>query len=225
MMLINSAPGERVFVSWSGGKDSYLSLLRAGEAGLNVVSLLSFIGDDGLSRSHGLKTALLQKQADALGVHLETEAVTWESYEAGFENAVQRLKKEQAVAGGVFGDINLEEHQQWVEKMSLRCGINYNLPLWQMEERAVSEELINRGARAMLVTIRSDLLDEKWLGRFLDREYLDYCEEIGISPCGEGGEAHTVVLDGPLFRFPISYSTGIIHRLEQYALLELDLKT
>lgn len=223
-MLINSNPGERVFVSWSGGKDSYLSLLRAKEAGLNLVSLLSFVGDDGLSRSHGLKTALLQKQAEALGIQLETETVTWESYETGFEKAVCRLKKDHAIAGGVFGDINLDEHRQWAEKMSLRCSINYNLPLWQMEERSVFEELINRGARAMLVAVRSDLVDEKWLGRFLDREYLDYCEKIGISPCGEGGEAHTVVLDGPLFQRPLSYSTGKIYRLQQHALLEIDLK-
>jgi diphthine-ammonia ligase len=224
-MLINSAPGERVFVSWSGGKDSYLALLGAKEKGLTVVSLLSFVGDDGLSRSHGLKTELLRKQAEALGIRLETEAVTWESYEAGFEKAVRRLKRDCDINGGVFGDINLDEHRQWLEKMSLRCGINYNLPLWQMEERAVSEELINRGGRAMLVAIRSDLVDEKWLGRFMDLEYLSYCEEIGISPCGEGGETHTAVLDGPLFQFPISYSIGKIHRLQKHALLEINLQS
>jgi diphthine-ammonia ligase len=220
-MIFNSSAADKVFVSWSGGKDSYLSLLLARERGLDVACLLSFVDADGSSRSHGLKTAMLKKQAEVLSLPLETEEVTWESYENGFERAVSRLKEELAITGGVFGDINLSEHREWVEKMCRRCGINYNLPLWLMEERSVSEELINRGGKAMVVAIRSDLIDEIWLGKVMDEEYIDYCEGKGISPCGEGGEAHTLVIDGPLFSEPLQYTLGEVERKEKQARLKV----
>lgn len=221
-MTINSSIGDRVFVSWSGGKDSYLAFLKAKEQGLQPVCLLSFVGDDGQSRSHGLKTVMLQMQADALNIPLVTETVTWAGYEQGFEQAVKKLKKDYQITGGVFGDINLPEHRDWVKKMADRCAIDYNLPLWQMEELAVAEELVRRGAKAMIVAIRSDLVDQSWLGRFLDQDYINYCLSIGISPCGEGGEAHTLVVDGPLFSNPLEFSRGEITRLEKHALLSVD---
>jgi diphthine-ammonia ligase len=220
-MIYNSNPGDRVFVSWSGGKDSYLSMLMAQEQGLEVACLLSFVGGDGYSRSHGLKTAMLRQQADALGLPLHTEEVTWESYEAGFERAIKILKEKYSISGGVFGDINLEEHRQWVEKMAGRCGIDYNLPLWLMEERAVSEELLGRGGKALIVAIRSDLIDQKWLGRVMDHDYIEYCVSIGISPCGEGGEAHTLVIDGPGFVKPLAYKAGSVKTEENHSRLEL----
>ena len=217
--MINSTAGDKVFVSWSGGKDSYLSLLLAREMSLDVVCLLSFVGADGNSHSHGLKTEVLRRQAEALGIPLETEEVTWESYENGFERAVNRLKEERGISGGVFGDINLPGHREWVEKMCKRCAINYNLPLWLMEECKVLEELIKRGGKAMVVAVRRDIIDESWLGRVLDREYINYCVEKGISPCGEYGEAHTLVIDGPLFSDPLKYNLGAVEREEKQARL------
>ncbi len=220
-MVFKSKAGDKVFISWSGGKDSYLSLLLAEEKGLDVVCLLSFVGSDGNSRSHGLKTEILRCQAQALDLPLATREVTWESYEDGFEKAVNRLKEEKGICGGVFGDINLREHRQWVEKMCKRCAIDYNLPLWLMEERSVSEELIKRGGKAMIVAVRNDLVAESWLGRVMDEEYIEYCLKKGISPCGEGGEAHTLVIDGPLFREPLGYKLGDLVKDEKRTLLRV----
>jgi diphthine-ammonia ligase len=220
-VIFNNHSGDRVFVSWSGGKDSYLSLLMAQEQGLEIACLLSFVGGDGYSRSHGLKTEMLHQQAAALGLPLHTEEVTWESYEVGFERAVKMLKEKYALSGGVFGDINLEEHRQWIEKMTDRCGIDYNLPLWLMEERAVSEELIRRGGKALIVAIRNDLLDQKWLGRVMDNDYIEHCVSIGISPCGEGGEAHTLVIDGPCFTKHLAYQAGSVRTKDNHSRLEL----
>ena len=222
-MVIKSDAGDKVFISWSGGKDSYLSLLLAKEKGLVVESLLSFVSADGQSRSHGLKTEILQKQSELLGIPLETEEVTWESYEKGFERAVKRLRVERGVSGGVFGDINLAEHREWVEKMCNRCKIKYNLPLWQLEEIKVAEMLIALGGEALVVAIRSDLVDEAWLGRIMDEEYVDYCLAKGISPCGEGGEVHTLVTGGPLFSEPLKYGQGEIRHEENRALLEINI--
>lgn len=220
-MIINSCPGEKVFVSWSGGKDAYLSLLLAKEMGLNVACLLSFVGADGSSRSHGLKTDLLRRQAALLGIPLETRVVDWQDYETGFEEVVVHLKREQGISGGIFGDINLVEHLEWIEKMCQRCKIAYNLPLWLMEERKVSEELIKRGGKALIVAIRSDLVDQKWLGTIMDSDYIEYCLKTGISPCGEGGEAHTLVVDGPLFCEPFKYLTGKVLQQEKLSFIEI----
>jgi len=221
-MVFKNNPGEKVFVSWSGGKDSYLALLLAKEQGLDAACLLSFVGADGHSRSHGLKTEMLRVQASALGMPLEMKEVTWEGYEQGFEEAVNRIKGQYSLTGGVFGDINLEEHRQWVEKMCKRCGIGYNLPLWMMEERSVSEELIKRGGKAMVVAIQSDLVDQSWLGRLMDEHYIEYCLSNKISPCGEGGEAHTLVVDGPLFEQPLQYTLGAIKHDQNRSLLEVN---
>lgn len=220
-MVYNNKPGDKVFVSWSGGKDSYLSLLLAGDRGLDAACLLSFVGADGSSRSHGLKTEMLEYQASMLNIPLEMEEVTWEGYEQGFEKAVTRLKEQYGITGGVFGDINLPEHREWVEKMCKRCEISYNLPLWMMEERKVSEELIKRGGKAMVVAIRSDLVDQTWLGRVMDHRYIEYCLDKKISPCGEGGEAHTLVIDGPLFKEPLKYKLGEVKTDQNRSLLEV----
>ncbi len=220
-MVYNSVPGQKVFVSWSGGKDAYLSMLLAKKRGLDVACLLSFVGEDGYSRSHGLPVEMLSSQARALDLPLEMKEVTWDSYEEGFAGAVAGLKDKYGLTGGVFGDVNLEEHRQWIEKMAARCKISYNLPLWKWEERSVSEELIRRGGRALIVAVRSDLVESSWLGRVLDKDYIAYCLHNKISPCGEGGEAHTLVVDGPLFREPLQYRTGGIREGDNRALLEL----
>ncbi len=220
-MVYNNTPGDKIFVSWSGGKDSYLSLLLAKGWGLDPACLLSFVGSDGHSRSHGLKTEVLRHQASMLGIPLEMKKVSWESYEQGFEEAVNRIKAEYGLTGGVFGDINLEEHRQWVEKMCRRCGISYNLPLWMKEERRVSEELIRRGGKAVVVAVRSDLVDQSWLGRLMDDQYIDYCLSKKISPCGEGGEVHTLVIDGPLFKKPLQFRLGEIKHGQDRSLLEV----
>jgi len=196
---------EKVFVSWSGGKDAYLSLLLALEQGLEVNCLLNFIGHDGYSRSHGIPGELLQRQAEVLGYPLEKKKVTWETYEPGFEEAVSRLREREKVAGGVFGDINLEEHRQWLEKMGRRCGINCHLPLWGMGERQVTRELLRRAGKAVIVSLRNDLLEEKWLGQELNLEFMEHCENKGLSPCGERGEFHTLVVGGPCFLESLQY--------------------
>ncbi len=220
-MELNSSAGDRVFVAWSGGKDSYLSLLQAKDQGLNIVCLLSFISADGESRSHGLKTEMLEQQAELLGIPLETEEVTWKTYEDGFERAVNRIKLERDVQGGVFGDINLDEHREWVIKMCKRCDIDHNLPLWHREERKVTEDLLAKGGEAVVVAIRSDLVENSWLGRIIDRDFIDYCVSKGISPCGEGGETHTLVVNGPLFRNPLQYRPGEVKNRENRAILEV----
>ncbi len=193
---------EKVFVSWSGGKDSYLSFLKAKEEGLDVQYLLNFMGQHGRSMSHGVSEEILRDQARALEIPLVTERVTWGSYEKGFLRAVGKLK-EQGITGGVFGDINLPEHREWQEKMCGSLGLTAYLPLWGMEEDEVVNELIARGSRLLVVSLDKEALPREWLGKEVDKEFLVACQEAGISPCGERGEYHTLAVGGPHFKAPL----------------------
>lgn len=191
---------EKYFVSWSGGKDSYLSLIKAKETGLEISNLVTFIGQDReRSMSHGLPLPLLQKQSHALGIPHVLEPVTWDSYEKGFQRVVAELVEE-GVTGGVFGDINLPEHRQWVEEACRSAAIKPYFPLWGMEEEEVLGQLLALNVELLIVALRSDLLDAKWLGRILGQDFIRELTAAGISPCGEHGEYHTMALFGPLFK-------------------------
>jgi len=212
---------KNVFVSWSSGKDSYLALLKGRDEGLNIKRLLTFMGVNGYSRSHGVKKELLEKQADCMGVELELEEVTWPGYEEGFIKVSERLK-EKGIGGGVFGDINLEGHRQWVEDMCRRCGLVPYLPLWGMTEEEVLLELLHRGVKLLIVSLRTDLIEENWLGKRVDMSFYNMCLQKGLSPCGENGEYHTLVVNGPLFKHPLEYSTAGIMQEKERAFLQIN---
>ena len=190
----------RVFASWSGGKDSALAGYRAIGTGLEVSCLLNMATEGGeRSRTHGLSTAVLQVQAQAIGIPLVQRRATWESYEAEFK-VVLRVLRQEGIEGGVFGDIDLDEHRQWVERVCGEAGITPYLPLWGERQEEIMRDFINLGFEAAVVTTRSDLMGEEWLGRKIDLDFLKQLEETeGITPCGEAGEYHTFVTDGPLF--------------------------
>ncbi len=198
---------ENVFVSWSGGKDCYLALQKAVEHGLTVTTLVTFVNKEGRNTAHGVDTAVLRRQARALGLPLEIEPVTWAEYENGFIKVTAHLQ-EKGVTGGVFGDINLLEHRRWIETRCRRKSITPFFPLWGLEETDVVRELLRRKARLLIVALRGDLLDEKWLGRELDEPFLQLCLERGLSPCGENGEYHTLAVGGPLFKENLKVKKG-----------------
>jgi diphthine-ammonia ligase len=193
----------QVFISWSGGKDSCLACYRAVQNGLKVRYLLNMINEDGKrSRSHGLSVGTLQLQAQALDFPLVQRRASWDDYEAEFKEALQAFKEE-GIDGGIFGDIDLEEHRQWVERVCQETGITPYLPLWGLPQEKIMRDFIGLGFEAIVVTTRADTLGEEWLGRKIDRDFLKQIDEMekkkGVTPCGEAGEYHTFVVDGPLF--------------------------
>jgi diphthine-ammonia ligase len=213
---------EKVFVSWSAGKDCYLALVKAWEAGLDSRALVTFVSKEGHSMAHGLPREILARQAQALCIPSVRVPVTWQGYEEGFQQVTGELRQK-GFTGGVFGDINLVAHRQWVENACSKAAMNCYLPLWGMAEEAVVAELLQRNARLLIVALRGDLVEEKWLGRFLDEKFLQELKDRGLSPCGEGGEYHTLVVDGPLFKQKLEVNfTG--HRQEgKHLFLEYNL--
>ncbi len=195
--------GHRFFVSWSGGKDACLAMQRAAAAGGRPAALLCMLHEEGrVSRGHGLPVALLQAQADALGVPLVTRATTWDDYEATFVPVLHELR-DQGVEAGVFGDIDLQAHRDWVEGVCEVAGLDCHLPLWQEPRRRLLAEFLSAGGRATIVAVDSSKLGAEYLGRELDDALISRLEAAGVDACGEEGEYHTMVTAGPLFRAPV----------------------
>ncbi len=144
----------KAFVSWSGGKDAALSYYRAMK-NFHVTHLLNIVGEDGqISRSHGIRTSVLRLQAEAMDLAIVQPRSSWETYEAEFKKALSGLK-DQEVEAGIFGDIDLEEHREWVERVSKESGMEAVLPLWGEKKREnLIEELIETGFEAVVVAIK-----------------------------------------------------------------------
>ncbi len=189
-------------VSWSGGKESTLSLYRALRGGVSVSYLMSFVSSGGRSMSHALKVELLEAQSTALGIPLVTREVTWETYEQGFRELVNELKQ-RGVTGCVFGDVWLDEHKEWTERMCGELGVKPFSPLFGDSPESLLREFIELGFEAVVIVVKKECLGDEWLGRKLDQDFLidmrEARDEKGVDVLGEMGEYHTFVYDGPLF--------------------------
>lgn len=201
---------EKAFVSWSGGKETSLACYKAIQnQDIKVAYLLNMVSEDGKrSRSHGLDSSLLRAQSDAMGIPIIQRRTTWEGYEGIFKEAVSELKKE-GVKIGVFGDIDLQEHRDWVERVCKEIGIKPLLPLWGENRERLLKEFIRTGFKAIVVATKADLLGKEWLGRRIDEEFIKNLKKLNdVDLCGEKGEYHTFVFDGPIFREPVKFTAG-----------------
>jgi uncharacterized protein (TIGR00290 family) len=178
------------------------------KAGALPHSLVTMLREDGAkSRSHGIPIEVYRMQAESLGASLVTRNTSWEGYREAFLDALSEVR-ECGVDLGVFGDIDLQEHRDWVSDVCEEAGMEPWLPLWREERKTLLTELSNEGYRATIVAIRQDSLDSRYLGRELDAGLIIEFESIGIDASGEAGEYHTVVTDGPAFSNPVRVSYG-----------------
>jgi len=194
----------QAFVSWSGGKDCCLACHQAIAGGLNIRYLANMLTEDGThSRTHGLSADVLQLQSRAVGIPLLQRQATWNTYEDEFKKLLDSLKQE-GIHDGVFGDIDLDEHREWVERVCHSAGITPHLPLWGKKQDEILRHFISLGFEAVVVATRADILGEEWLGRKIDLDFINQLVELhgtnDIAPCGEAGEYHTLVIDGPIFQ-------------------------
>jgi len=216
----------KAFCCWSGGKDSTLSLYRIMQnKDITIKCLVNMISEDGKhSRSHGISKELLRIQASAIGIPIIQRKTTWKTYEKEFKKAVLDLKKE-GIKAGVFGDIDLQEHRDWVERVCKDVGMEALLPLWEEERKKLLEQFIGVGFKAIVVATNADFLDKEWLGREINKELVEELEAIeNIDLCGEKGEYHTFVYDGPVFKKPVKFDIGEKVLENKHYFLELKLK-
>lgn len=214
-----SLAGTRIFVSWSGGKDAYLALQRAVRAGAELAAIVCMLHEDGgVSRGHGLPLALLEAQAAALGVPLVARATSWEEYEANFVSLLHELRA-RGVQAGVFGDIDLQAHRDWVENVCHVSGLGSHLPLWLEPRRTLLDEFLGGGGRATIVAVDHSKLSGEFLGLELDDAVIARIEAAGADACGEGGEYHTAVTWSPLFSSRVALAWDGIEEREGHRVL------
>jgi len=203
LSTFNQVNKDNIFIaSWSGGKDSCLACYKAEQKGLKIKFLLNMI-----SRKyqrccfHGLQKEIIHLQSDLIGIPLFQKEVSdkMEKYEDEFKEAVNFLKTKGA-NGMIFGDIYLTEHKSWLERVCSDLKIEMKEPLWEMSPEMVLKEFINAGFKAIVVSAKADLFDKDIIGRQVDKDFLKMLKKRDICPCGENGEYHTLVIDGPIFK-------------------------
>lgn len=214
-----------VFVSWSGGKDSSAVCQRALADGMDVACLLNVVTHDGSKTCfHHIDAELIRAQAQAAGIAILQVPTTPETYEEEYVRALEQLR-ERGITGGVFGDLDYDHHRAWVQRVCRRAGMEAHLPLWKQSQRLVLESFIAGGFEAVLVTARVDVLDQSWLGRPIDDDFLQaygrLAAEKGLTLCGEAGEYDTLVLDAPFFAQRLEITETRILTRQGYWVLDI----
>lgn len=202
---------KKFVMSFSGGKDSILALYRMIKRGYEPVALITTIKkNENKSWTHGLSEELLNKVSDSLGIPLLKVECEVEEYEEKFEEI---LKKSKTMGASicVFGDIDIEAHKQWDKDRCSNTGLKAEFPLWQEDREELVYEFIDSGFITIIKTVNLQNMDEGFLGKKLTREVIKNIKSTGSDACGENGEYHTFVIDGPLFKQPIEFEIkGIV---------------
>ena len=228
MRLTEPELREPIILSWSGGKDSSLALaaLRA-DPHVEVVGLLTSItrGHDRIS-IHGVRRSLLAAQAASLGLPL-TEVILEPAcsnadYEAAFHSAAYQLQRAHPSLERIaFGDLFLADVRDYRERLLAPLQLRGYYPLWGTDTTQLAQEFIDAGYRARLVCVDTTQLAADFAGRPFDHALLAALPPV-VDPCGEGGEFHTFVSDGPIFSAPVQYAVGpVVIRDERFAFCDL----
>jgi diphthine-ammonia ligase len=197
----------RAAISWSGGKDCCTALMRVA-AGYEVTAALTMFDEEGArSRSHGLRPELVAAQVGLLGLSHVSRRTSWETYNDAFESGLAEL----AAAGithVIFGDIMFDSHREWTEQRCAAAGMTAVQPIWGEPTDRLVREFLASGSEALIVTARAQFLDQSWLGRPLSLPMLNELAALGVDPCGEHGEYHTLVVNCPLFSRRLDVRAG-----------------
>lgn len=200
-------------VSWSGGKDSCLAMWRARQSGMSITRLITAMDESGASsRSHGVPPELIAAQADALAMEIRFYDTSWKTYEEKFIAVLQEAR-EDGIRHAVFGDIDLTPHREWEEKVCAQAGLQANLPLWDEPRIELVNEFLALGFKAIVVCINGNYLPPEFCGREFDAAFLADLP-AGVDACGENGEFHTYVYDGPAFAKPVAFQKDQILRYD-----------
>lgn len=188
--------------SWSGGKDSCLACYKAIQQGYKIKYLLNFISRE-FKRCcfHGIEAGLIKLQSELIGIPLSQHEVSadMKEYEKEFKAAVGVLTGKD-IGTMVFGDIYLDEHKDWVERVCSDINIKPIEPLWNNPPSDILQEFIDLGFKAVVVSCQADKFGKDFVGKEVNKDLLKELKSRNICPCGENGEFHTLVVDGPIFK-------------------------
>ncbi|MDQ3063314.1 MAG: diphthine--ammonia ligase [Acidobacteriota bacterium] len=200
----------KAFCSWSGGKDSCLALNRAIKKGYEITHLVTMFDETGERvRSHSISREIMWAQAEALGLELVTPSASWQDYETVFVEELKRFKA-QNIEAAIFGDIDLQAHRDWEEKVCAAAEIKALLPLWNENRLDLVNEFIDEGFRSVVICVNEKFLPKQFCGRIFDEQFVKDLPE-GVDACGENGEFHTFVFDGKIFKNSVPYKIDEIY--------------
>lgn len=187
--------------SWSSGKDSCLALFKASKDGCDVKYLFNFISEEyGRVSFHGARKELVVLQSDCIGISLLQRQTNRNNYEEIFRKTLRELK-EKNIHQIVRGDIHLIDLRDWVEDVCSSEGMVVISPLWNRPTEDLLAEFIKAGFKSVITSVQADKLDSSWIGRLIDENFVRDLQKIkGVDLCGENGEYHSFVFDGPTFK-------------------------
>jgi diphthine-ammonia ligase len=198
--------------------------MQAIKQGYTPAVLLNVMNENGkISRSHGIPAPILQAQAKAAQLPIHLISSSWQDYEQYFSAALIQIKEKYSVTHAVFGDIDLQAHRDWEEKVCNNAGLTAVLPLWQQDRRSLVMQMLDSGIQTMIVSC-NEVMGTSFIGKTLTPSLIDELEALGVDACGENGEFHTLVYDCPLFQQPLQIEVKQALKHDQYYFSELSLR-
>lgn len=208
---------KKALFNWSSGKDSALTLYKIQQENeYEITTLLTSVSEQYQRVSmHGIRVALLEKQAASIGLPLKKmilpEMPTMEIYNEVMKNTLLEYQ-EKGVTHSIFGDIFLEDLRKYREDKLALANIKGVFPLWKKDTKALLEEFLALGFKTIIVCVNEKYLDKSFAGRIIDVNFINDLPK-NVDPCGENGEFHTFTFDGPIFSKPIDFKIGeIVYR-------------
>lgn len=208
---------KRTLMSWSSGKDSAWALHKLQQdPEIELLGLFCTVNKkfDRVAM-HGVRVELLQKQAESIGLPLEVIEIPQPCSNADYEEIMGKFVasvKDRNIDCFAFGDLFLEDIRNYREEKLKGTGISAVFPIWGMPTDKLSREMVSSGLRTVITCIDPRQIPEAFVGREYDEAFLDALPEA-VDPCGENGEFHSFVFDGPMFKEKIEISLGeIVHR-------------
>ena len=208
---------EKAIFNWSGGKDSALCLYKVIALSEYHVSCLRTSVNEKYQRvsMHGVRIELLEQQAASIGIPLTKMLMPvmpdMKTYEAIMKETLIKLKNEDRRVC-IFGDIFLEDLRKYRENKLAEMNLKATFPLWKIPTDQLLREFIDLGFKAVIVCVSEKSLDSSFAGRIIDNSFLKDLPD-NVDPCGEYGEFHSFVYDGPIFKEPIAFKLGgVVYR-------------
>jgi uncharacterized protein (TIGR00290 family) len=204
---------KQAVLHWSGGKDcTYALHLLQQQPEISVRRLFVTLNQENRISMHGVDKSLIEMQAKSIGIPVKfvrlSEHPSNKDYEAAIETAMQSCLRD-GIEYSVFGDLFLEDIRKYREKLFKNLRIKTLFPLWKMNTNVLSKKILKAGFKAKIVSANSAKPEKSLAGKEYDQKFLQELPE-GIDPCGENGEFHTFVYDGPIFSMPIPVTCGKI---------------
>lgn len=200
------------YFNWSGGKDSCLALYHVLKSGELSIRQLVTTKNEAVQRvsMHGVRSDLMEQQARSIGIPLHwislPDTPTMSSYEDALQKGMQPILAS-GIQDCVFGDIFLEDLREYREEKLAEWNVTPHFPLWKRNTSETIREFIALGFKTIVVCVDSNKLSEEFVGRTIDEAFINELPK-NVDPCGENGEFHTFVYDGPLFQQPVSFELG-----------------